>query len=128
MRRLTVTMLESVNGIRFGTAREIVRNTFGQFKEFRKSPFSKNTTDNFGDFHIFYDINNCFEAIEIFDAEVVVDNVRIFPGTKTEVCKLLPEMISDEPDYWLSKEKSVGIYAPNGNIESILFGVKDYYK
>lgn len=128
MRRLTVTMLEGVNDIRFGTAREIVRNTFGQFKEFRKGPFSKNTTDNFGDFHIFYDINNCFEAIEIFDAEVVVDNVRIFPGTRSGVCKLLPEMISDEQDYWLSKEKSVGIYAPNGNIESILFGVKDYYK
>ncbi|MCM1277316.1 MAG: hypothetical protein NC299_18485 [Lachnospiraceae bacterium] len=127
MRKIIVAPLESVNGIRFGAQREIVRNAFGSFEEFKKSPFSKNTSDDFGDFHIFYDSNNCFEAVEIFEAEVKINNTVIFPGTLAEANKLIADLKSNDPDYWISKEQSVGLCAPDGEIESILFGIKKYY-
>ncbi len=125
--KLTVTPLEGVNGISFGTNREAVRNTFGQCIEFRKSSFSKNTTDDFGTFHVFYDTDNRFNAIEVFEAEVVVNETRIFPGTVSDARKLIDDLVSDEEDYWISKKWSVGIYAPGGDIEGILFGAADYY-
>lgn len=124
---LTVTPLEVVNGISFGTNRDTVRNTFGKYTEFRKSSFSKNTTDDFGTFHVFYDTDNRFNAIEVFEAEVVVNEIRIFPGTVSDACKLIDNLASSEQDYWISKKWSVGIYAPGGIIEGILFGVADYY-
>lgn len=125
---LTVIPTKSVNGITFGTDRETVRKTFGEFSEFRKGPFSNNTTDNFKDFHIYYDEDNRFEAIEIFGSEVVVDNKKIFPGKLSGFLSIFPNLTSEEKGYWTDKTQSVGLTAPNKKIEGVLFGKPGYYK
>ncbi len=127
MKKISVVPLESVNDVDFGTEREIVRNSFGKFKEFKKSPLSKNTSDAFEGLHIFYDCNNRFEAIEFFEVEVFVGNVRFLPSKISDVAKVVLDLVSDESEYWVSREQSIGIYAPNKKIESILFGIADYY-
>lgn len=125
---LTIIPKVSVNGIPFGEHREAVRKSFGSCKEFKKSPFSTNTADDFGDFHIFYDQNNCFEAIEIFEAEVIIDNKTFFPGTLSNALTAIADLTSEEQDYWESKKQSVGLCAPDSQIESVLFGKTGYYE
>lgn len=125
---LMVIPTKSVNGIAFGTDRETVRKTFGEFREFKKGPFSKNTTDAFKDFHIYYDEDNRFEAIEIYGADVVVDNRKLFPGKLSGFLSVFPDLSSEEKGYWTSKTQSVGLTAPNRKIEGVLFGKSGYYK
>lgn len=127
MKRLNIELLRKVNDIPFGADRQTVRNSFGEFNEFRKSQFSKNTTDDFGAFHIFYDTNNCFEAIEIFEAEVFINDVKVFPGNLLQVQKIITTLNSEDNEYWSDIEKSVGLCAPDGEVESILFGKEGYY-
>lgn len=126
-RVLTVIPTESVNGIAFGSEREIVRNEFGECTEFKKGPFSKNTTDDFGDFHVYYDADNRFVAIEIFGAEVNIDGLKFFPAALTELSAKISDLTSEQKGCWESKSQSIGIYAPERKIEAVLFGKKGYY-
>jgi len=55
-----------VDAFGFSLDRETVRRKEnGEYKEFRKNKFSKNTTDDFGAFHAFYDETDRLEAIEL---------------------------------------------------------------
>ena len=69
MIKMDIVPLISVGKVEFGMPRTEVRQIFGEFSEFRKSELSKNTADAFSFCHVYYDNNNCCEAIEIFDAE-----------------------------------------------------------
>lgn len=126
-RVLTVVPTESVNGIAFGSEREIVRKEFGEYTEFKKSPFSKNTTDDFGDFHVYYDADNHFVAIEIFGAEVRIDGLKFFPASLNELSAKISDLASEEKGCWESKSRSIGIYAPRRKVEAVLFGKTGYY-
>ena len=128
MDKILVKPLEKINDLNFGTDREEVRKYFGNnFKEFKKSKFSPNTTDAYDYFHIFYDENNKFEAIEIFDDVIVsIEGVTIFPNN----IKILKEISDDfkKQDYsYISKNKSIGVHAPNDKMESILIAIEGYY-
>lgn len=116
----------SVNEITFGTERNKVRNMLGSCSEFKKSPFSKNTADDFGSFHVFYDAENRFQAIEFFCSEVYVNNRKIFPATIEQVKLIIPDL-AVEDSVFFSVSQSIGIYAPENKIESILFGKAGYY-
>ena len=97
------------------------------YKEFKKTPLSTNTTDDFGAFHVYYDDDDRCEAVEFFDdAEVEVDGELVFPTSSEEVRRVIPSLVPDG-DGLVSVEESIGIYAPGGTMESILFGVKGYY-
>jgi len=93
-----------------------------------KSKFSKTTTDDFGFCHVFYNTNDECEAIEIFEeVEVSVNGKAVFPTTIENAKKVLGELQKEEDSY-TSREKSIGIYAPSGKMESILFGITGYYE
>lgn len=127
MDRLIAKPNTEVNGVKFGTLRSEVRKVFEQAAEFKKTKYSRNTTDDFGFCHVFYDEEDRCEAFEIFNCEVQVDDTVIFPGT-IKTAKIVLGTFVEECGSWINKEKSIGIYAPNGNIESILFGKSGYYE
>ena len=117
----------SVNGVAFGMSREKVRSLLGTAAEFYKGKDAVNTTDNFKFCHVAYDENNKCEAIEIFDeSEVYVNGSLIFP-TDFETAKKVIEDFEEDDDGLISISKSIGIYAPCGDMESIIFGKEGYY-
>ena len=117
----------SVNGVKFGMSREKVRSLLGTAAEFYKGKDAVNTTDNFKFCHVAYDENNKCEAIEIVDeSEVYVKGSLIFP-TDFETAKNVIEDLEEDDDGLISISKSIGIYAPCGDMESIVFGKEGYY-
>ena len=117
----------SVNGVAFGMSREKVRSLLGTATEFYKFADDVNTTDEFEFCHVFYDDNNKCEAIEIFDeSEVYVNGSLIFP-TDFETAKKVIKDLEEDDDGLISISKSIGIYAPCGDMESIVFGKEGYY-
>jgi hypothetical protein len=128
-KRIIVEPLKGIDEISFGISREEVRKYFGNnFEEFKKSKFSKNTTDDYGYCHIFYDKDNKFEAIEFFDeVTIIIDDIIVFPN-RIEVIKKVSDDFEKDEESYISKEKSIGIYAPNDIMESILLGMKGYYE
>lgn len=129
MLKWSATPLEGINGVKFGMPRSEVRKVLGgKYKEFRKSKFSKNTTDDFGICHVFYNPDNKCEAVEVFDeCEILVNGEVIFPLDISSVKKRISDLKEDTGSY-ISKELSIGIYAPEGKPESILFGEAGYYE
>ena len=128
MDRLNILPLGDVNGVKFGDSREDVRKAFGEYTEFKKTPFSGNTTDDFGSFHVFYDSDDKFEAIEVFgEIKVAVDDIEVFPGTIENLLQSISGFV-DEDGYYTNYDLSIGITLTEENtIDSILFGCKDYY-
>ncbi|MCD8104530.1 MAG: outer membrane protein assembly factor BamE [Lachnospiraceae bacterium] len=127
MEKWTAQPTQEVNGIRFGMNREEVRKLLGTAKEFKKTKFSLTTTDDFGICHVFYNEQDQCEAIEIFsDVEISVNGQVIFPADVAQA-KLLIEDLVMEDDSLISESLSIGIYAPGGRMESILFGEAGYY-
>lgn len=129
MIRVTAEPLKRVGEIELGTSRPAVREAANlPYKEFKKTPLSTSTTDDFGAFHVYYDDDDCCEAVEFFDdVEVEVDGKMVFPTSLEEVRRVIPSLVPDG-DGLVSVEESIGIYAPGGTMESILFGVKGYYE
>ena len=124
---LKVIPLSEVNGVKFGMKRSEVRNILGKATEFRKTKFSKTTTDDFGFCHVFYNQDDECEAIEIFEeVEVQIDDITVFPNDATILKSMLTDF-EEEDCGFISKSKSIGVYAPEGRMESILFGCKGYY-
>ena len=124
----TINPTKEINGLKFGSDRDIVRKKFGEpKKEFKKSKYGKNTTDDYGDFHVFYNKDNELEAIEIFSGEVSLNGKRIMPGNVKSVIDTFNGFADEAPNY-INKELSVGIQSSNdGAIKSVLIGCKDYF-
>ena len=119
--------LAEVNGVKFGMKRCDVREIFGNATEFKKSKFSKTTTDDFGFCHVFYNQSDECEAIEIFDeSEVQIDDITVFPNAADKLKSMFSDFEEDDCGF-ICKSKSIGVYAPNGKMESILFGCTGYY-
>jgi transcriptional accessory protein Tex/SPT6 len=131
MYKWTIEPTKKIGKIIFGMEKKEIRDIFSEYKEFKKTKYSKNTTDDFGLFHVYYNKENKCEAVEIFeDVEIFIDNNKIFPGTILNAINILKKRdtnIEIETDSCISVELSIGIYAPNGQIESILFGKEGYY-
>ena len=129
MRKWTAIPLKEVNGVQFGMPRSEVRLVLGgKFKEFKKGRFSKNTTDDFGVCHVFYTPDDKCEAVEIFsECEVSVNGELLFPLDISSVKQQIDDLEEDAGSY-ISKKLSIGIYAPGGTPESILFGEAGYYE
>ena len=87
MLKWSATPLEEVNGVKFGMLREEVRKVLGNTcREFRKNKFSKNTTDDFGVCHVFYNQDDRCEAVEVFDRrEIIMEGKAVFPLDMPEV-------------------------------------------
>ena len=123
------TPLVGINGITFGMPRKEVRKLWGpQFREFKKSSFSRNSADDYGIAHVYYDENNMCNAVEVFnDVIVLIEGKTIFPNEIEEALKIIPDLI-DENGTYVSVEKSVGICMLEGKMECILLGAYGYYR
>ena len=65
--------------------------------------------------------------ISLNDVEVYIGENLLFPTTYT-VAKSVKKSLEQNEEEMLSVDKSIGIYAPDGAMESILFGEKGYYE
>lgn len=125
--RIDVVPTRKVGEVEFGMSREEVRALLGDATEFYKFEDDSNTTDDFGFCHVFYDQDNTCEAIEIFsEAEVFCNDALIFPTDFIAAKKAIPDFEEDDEGL-ISYSQSMGIYAPDGDMESILFGKTGYY-
>lgn len=132
MKEIVVIPLKSVGDISFGMSRSKVREVLGEYREFKKSKFSSNTTDDFKSCHVYYNKNNECEAVEFFqDVIIKVENEIVFPNEFEKICDILKRLDSDieiEEDGCTSIKYSIGAYASIGKVEGILFGCEGYYK
>lgn len=128
MTALSIIPAKSVNGIEFGSKQADIETSFGQATStFKKTKWSKGKTADYGSFHIHYDAADQLEAIEIFDATIELPStVIIIPATIDEVLKALPSLKSNEYGF-TSESESIGAYAEDGCMVSILFGKPGYY-
>ncbi len=128
MKKIQVVLLESVGNIKFGMTRKEVRERYEVKGEFIKNDFSDNLTDDLGFCHVYYNDEGKCEAVEIFnDVEVYVGEKLIFPTTY-DAAKNVEKSLEQDDEGMLSIDMSIGIYAPDGEMESILFGEKGYYE
>lgn len=132
---IRISPFKSVNGIEFGTNRADLWKKLGTPKSsFKKVIDDIVDTDNYENFHICYDNNYNFEAIEIicFDGiDVYFDNHKLsfkYPQI-LEYFKTIYNDIQEDEMGFISKKGSIGVYTDNGEneIDSILFGRKNYY-
>lgn len=130
----------SVNGIEFGTNREELWKQFGNPKRsFKKTSFSKVETDDYGCFHIYYDSNYNFEAIEVFECIDIFYNNDKLPKKYSELLAYFRNIYDDiedeeDADGFISVKGSIGVFlydkidlSYDNDIDGILFGRKDYY-
>lgn len=123
------TPYESLGNIKFGECRDSVRRTLPNYKEFKKNRFSKNTTDDYTEFHIFYNVENKVEAIEVFhNIEIDYKGINIANATVTELVAMLKDSKqSKEEDSINFPTYGLTIAIDKDKIESILFYNKGYW-
>lgn len=128
MDKWEVNPLVSVGIIKFGMSRDAVHGLFEEkCKEFKKSKFSKNTSDDYGMFHIYYTPDDMVEAVEFFEGiELTLNGKVIFPIKTSDIESAIPGIKKDGNSY-THIEKSIGIEAEATKAESILIGDKGYY-
>jgi len=132
MKTFRVELLERVGEIRFGVAREDVRKILGSYSEFKKSKFSKNTTDDFKFCHAFYDIQDKLEAVEFFpgmDVKLILNSTSLFELEYDRLVKYVKSIDDDveiNPDGIQSK-KGISVYAPYDETETILLTAENYW-
>lgn len=128
----------SVGEIKFGMDRKVIRDLFkNNYEEFRKSPFSENTTDDFGICHVYYNNQNKCEAVEFFDsANVSFMDMNISNKSYYEVkvfFKKIDQDIDINEEGFTSYKYGIGVYAPfalnnpKEIIEGIIVFQKNYY-
>lgn len=126
--KFDVKPLVQVNQIRFGMSRKEIRKLYkNRYNVFKKNIFSRNTTDDFRDFHVYYDKNNKCEAVEICDFDDMTINGKPVSKDFNDFKKVIDDLAEDMGSY-ISKTYSVGITVEDGLVESVLFGCKGYYE
>ena len=119
--------------IKFDSAREETRKTLSTFKEeFRKTKFSKNTTDDFSFCHVFYNEQNKVEAVEFFETtEFLFKGKNLFLLSLTGLKSLLKSNSIDfqEDDSGLRSDAiGLSVFSPDKEkIDTILIYQKGYY-
>lgn len=132
MKKFTIELTKTVNGVPFGANRTQIRETFGaDFKEMKKAPTSRNTMDAYKFCEVFYTPNNKLEAVEFFveETELIVDGEKV-PVDYTQCVEWLKVHDSESEendDGIISKKCGVGVYAPDKKIETILFSTAQYF-
>jgi len=118
--------------IKLGALRDEARKTLGAYKEFRKTKFSKNTTDDFSFCHIYYDDQDKVKAIEFFDStEFLFMERNMFSFQFMELKSFLKSKSIDfQEDNSGLKSEAIGlsVYSPDKvKIETILIFKEGYY-
>lgn len=118
----------SVGNVAFDSNREDVRNNIGNYTEFRKTRYSKNTTDNFGCFHVFYAPNNKVDAIEIFPfVKAVYSGRNIFELSKQEVISLFNDVsFKEDEESLVFPSFGIEVVIEEERVTSVFAHKKDY--
>ncbi len=130
---IIVVPLISVNGIEFGTSRdELWRRIGNPKKSFKKTPTSSTETDIYENYHIYYDNNYNFEAIEVFGQIDIYYNNEKLPKSYSKILEYFKNKyddIEEDVDGFISHKGSIGVYVENEDdyIDAILFAKKNYY-
>ena len=117
---IKVVPFVSVNGIEFGTLREKIWEALGKPEDSFVKYDDKIKTDIFGCFHIYYDADYKFEAIEVVyvdEADIYYDGKKV-PETYDEVLEFFRERYDDigEDDAgFLSVQGSMGVYVEDAD-------------
>lgn len=119
---------ESIGEIMFGIDRNEIKAILNGFRgAFKKNKFSKNTADDFGYCHVYYDVNNKCNAVEFFAPnELLYNDENLFDMNETDLKNVFPDIIEEYGSY-ISLKYSIGVVFNDNKIESILVGCKDYY-
>jgi len=121
-----------IEQIKLDSAREEVRKSLGEYKDFKKTKFSKNTTDDFSYCHVFYNEQNKVEAVEFFDStEFMFKGKNLFSFSFREL-KLFMEHNSidfkEDDSGFGSDSIGLSVYSPDKQrIETILIYKRGYY-
>lgn len=117
-----------VGHISFGSDRESVRKEMGEYKEFRKSRFSRNSTDAFGGCHVYYGQDNHVEAVELFRGETpIYKHKNLFMFTPDQIVMLFADEKVIRSDSTVSfPSYGVDLSIADGQIDSVFIHVKDY--
>ena len=117
-----------VGNIAFEEKRSLVRVDYPNFREFKKTPISKNTADAYTGFHVFYDTNNEVEAVEFFNGEsLTLDGINLFNLSKDDLVNKFPDCVEEDGSINCVKEGFVVSFAHNA-IDGILVYRKGYWK
>lgn len=132
MDKIEIEPYERVGNIKFGSERETVRKDNGNFKEFRKSRFSKNSTDDFASFHVFYSEDDRVEAVEFFrESNLYFHDIQLFSQSYSDLkarLNALDSNITEDESGIIYKTLGFSVYSPDGEqVESILVFGKGYY-
>ncbi len=132
MDKIEIEPYERVDNIKFGSERETVRKDNGNFKEFRKSRFSKNSTDDFASFHVFYSEDDRVEAVEFFrESNLYFHDIQLFSQSYSDLkarLNALDSNITEDESGIIYKTLGFSVYSPDGEqVESILVFEKGYY-
>jgi hypothetical protein len=128
---------EKIGDLSFGESRIEIRKKYPEYEEFRKTPFSQNTTDAYGDCHLGYNLNNELESVETFPGVSVtiygneISKNKKYSEVKSFLMKMDPEIQEDECGL-TSFKLGIGIYLEkndgcNNDIQSIIIFCKGYY-
>ena len=102
METLMLVPYVSVGSIKFGESRDKVRSLLGQYKEYKKNKFSKNTLDDFGFCQVFYNELNQVEAIELYrNVELTYENKNLFSLNNQSLKTLFNDPKVKENEYSL---------------------------
>jgi hypothetical protein len=126
--KFDIKVHKSVGKIRFGMNRNDVHVLLKKDpKEFKKTKSSKNTTDDYGAFHIYYTADDKVEAVEFFDETTLTLNGKtIFPISENEIKSILPDA-NKKGNSYIDKEKSIAIEFDGSKAKSILVGSAGYF-
>jgi len=124
----TIKPLVSVGKIKFGMKREDVHKSFSEkYTEFKKSKSSKNLTDDYGNFHVYYDSDDKVEAVEIFEGiKVILNDKTIFPINTKDIESTIPG-IKNNRNNFIDRERSITIKTNSYSAECITIGCKGYF-
>ena len=127
MTSFTFNPFVGTDHILFDEERESVRK-IGDYSEFKKNKFSKNTTDDFGGFHVYYNEVNRVEAIEFFpDTSLIYMEKDLFTLSPIVLAALLNDQECTNEDSFLSfPNYGMEVVCENEHIISIFIHIKDY--
>jgi len=130
MDKYEIKSYQGIGNINFGEDRSEIRNKLGLYKEFKKSKFSKNTTDDFRIFHVFYSAENKVNAVEFFpESNLKFCNISLFANSYKEIINQIEDSnIEEDETGIIFKTLGFSLFSPNKDkIESILVFEKGYY-
>ncbi|MBB6624506.1 hypothetical protein [Clostridium gasigenes] len=124
--------------LKLGKTRNYIRKCFdNKFKEFKKTPISETSTDDFGYCHVYYTKEDKCEAIEFFEIAKITFNGKSLMGEPYNNIKKFFEVIDNTIDFddngFTSIKYGIGVYAPFAEdepkepVESIIIFEKGYY-